>query len=140
MNALERFYVVGAESADRRVAAALAPPPLDAVDRYLKASAFVMAIDRLTIRLRECWRSSEAKQLSAMIVDRADREPLAVRRQGIAMLILIAVTVHVSLALLQGAHTGWFWMILPAMAAVFAIALLAVSGSAGSTDRCVRRR
>lgn len=134
MNALKRFYVFGAESADRRVAAALAPPSLEAADRYLKESACVTAVDRITLRLEAWWTASEAKQLSSAIRDRVERTPLAARRQSAALLIAIAVVVHVSLTLLQGAHTGWFWMILPAMAALFAVALLAASRNAGSAD------
>jgi hypothetical protein len=134
MNALKRFYVFGAESADRRVAAALAPSPLDAADRYLKESAFVKAIDHITLRLQVWWLSSEAKQLSSTIRDRVDREPIAVRRQAASLLVVIAVIVHVSLTLLQGEHTGWFWMIIPAMAALFAAAMVAGSRASGPTD------
>jgi len=134
MNAVRRFYALGAESADRRVAAALAPPPLEAADRYLKESAFVTAVDRITLRLQGWWMASGVKRLSSTIRDRVEREPLAARRRAAALLVAIAVLVHVSLTLLQGAHTGWFWMILPAMAALFAVALLAASRNAGSTD------
>lgn len=133
MNALTRFYVSGADSADRRVAAALASPPLDAADRYLKESAFVTAVDRVTLGLQKCWMASEAKQLASMIHDRVEREPLAAHRQATALLVAIAAVVHVSLTLLQGAHTGWFWMIIPAMAALFAAALLAGSRASGPT-------
>lgn len=134
MNALQRFYRVGAEAADRRVAAALTPPPLDAADRYLKASRVVSAIDGITVRLQEWWRSSEAKRWSSLVADRVGRESLAVRRQVLALLILIAVTVHVGLTLLQGVHTGWLWMILPAMAVLFSVVVLAVSSTAGPAD------
>ena len=134
MTALKRFYVLGAESADRRVAAALAPPALDAADRYLKESAFVTAIDRITLALQAWWLASEAKQVSSTIRDRVRREPLGMRRQATSLLIMIAVIVHVSLTLLQGAPTGWFWMIIPAMAVLFAAALLAGSPASGPTD------
>ena len=134
MNALQRFYAAGAEAADRRVGAALAPPPLEAADRYLKASRLVAAIDGITLRLQEWWLSSEAKRWSSRTSDRIARESLAERRQAVALLILIAVTVHVGLTLLQGGQTGWLWTIIPAMAGLFAIAVLAVSGTAGSAD------
>lgn len=134
MNALKRFYLFGADAADRRVAAALAPPSLDAADRYLKSSTVVTAIDRTTIRLQQWWLSSEAKRLWSMMRDRIDSEPPAIRCQLLALLILIGVTVHVSLILLQGSHTGWFWMIIPAMAVLFAAALLAGSRASGPTD------
>lgn len=132
MNALKKFYVFGAESADRRVAEALAPPPLDAVDRYLKESAVVAAVDRLTLRLQAWWLTSAAKPWASAIRDRVEREHRPVRRRAASLLIMIAVIVHVSLTLIQGAPTGWFWMIIPAMAALFAAALLA--GSLVRTD------
>jgi len=132
MNALKKFYVFGAESADRRVAEALAPPPLDAVDDYLKESAFVAAVDRITLRLQAWWLTSAAKQWASAIGDRVEREPRPIRRRAASLLIMIAVIVHVSLTVLQGAPTGWFWMIIPAMAALFAAALLA--GSLVRTD------
>ena len=133
MNALKRFYVLGAEAADRRVAAALAPPPLDAADLYLKKSMFATALDRITIRLHQWWRASEAKQLASVIADRLGREPLAMRHQTLASMILIGVAVHVSLTLLQGVYTGWFWMIIPGMAALFGAVLLATARPA-TTD------
>jgi hypothetical protein len=134
MNALKKFYVLGVESADRRVAGALAPPPLDAVDRYLKESAVVAAVDRLTLRLQALWLTSAAKQRASAIRDRVGRQPRAVRRRAASLLIMIAVIVHVSLTLLQGAPTGWFWMIIPGMAALFAAALSAGSRASGPAD------
>jgi hypothetical protein len=134
MNALKRFYVLGAEAADRRLAAALAPPPLDAADHYLKDSFFAAALERITFRLQQWWLSSDAKQLAGMIGDRLEREPPARRRQGLASMILIATIVHVGLTLLQGVHPGWFWIIIPAMAAVFAAVLLAASRAGGPAD------
>jgi len=133
MNALKRFYLFGAEAADRRVAEVLAPPALAATDRYLMESAVVTAVDRITLRLQSWWLASEANRLSSLVRARALREPLAVRRQAVALVILIAVVVHVSLTLMQGAHTGWFWLILPAMAALFASLLLAGSRASGPT-------
>lgn len=133
MNALKRFYRFGAEAADRRVADVLQRPELGATDRYLKESAFVAAIDRITLRLQSWWLASEANRLLSLIRVRVSREPVAVRRQSVALMILIAVTVHVTLTLLQGAHAGWLWMILPAMAALFASLLLAGSRASGPT-------
>ena len=133
MNALKRFYLFGAEEADRRVANVLQRPELGATDRYLKDSAFVSAIDRITLRLQSWWLASEANRLLSLFRLRLSGEPLAVQRQAVALTILIAVTVHVGLTLLQGAHAGWLWMILPAMAALFAMLLLAGSRASGPT-------
>jgi len=134
MNALKRFYLRGAELADRRVAAALARPSLDAVDQYLKSSVVVTALDRMTIHLQDWWQASEAKQLASTIGDRLEREPAATRRQRLASTILIAVSVYLGLTLLQGGSSGWFWMIIPALAALFAAVLLAASRAATTID------
>jgi len=134
MSLFKKFYVLGAESADRRVAAALAPPALGAADGYLKASALVTAIDRATIQLQQWWLSSEAKRQWSMLSDRTRREPLAARRRALAMLILIAVMVHVMLTWFQGAHTGVFWIIIPALAALFAGVLLVGARASGEAN------
>jgi hypothetical protein len=133
VNELKRFYTLGAESADRRVAAALTPPPLEAADRYLRASKLVTAIDGMTLRLRDWRLSREATHWSA-IAGRFAHAPLAVRRKSIALLLLVAVVVHISLVSTQGAHIGGFWLTIPAMVALFAVVLLAASRSASSTD------
>jgi hypothetical protein len=134
MNSLKRFYLSGAELADRRVAAVLARPSLDAADQYLKSSVVVTALDRMTIHLQDWWLASEAKQLASTIGGRLEREPAALRRQRLASILLIAVSVYLGLTLLQGAHSGWFWMIIPALAAVFAAVLLAASRAVTTTD------
>lgn len=129
MNALKRFYFLGADAADRRVAGVLEPPPLDATDRYLKESAFVTTVDRITLWLQAWWLGSAASGFVASIRERAADEPVAIRHRAVALMILVAVVVHVSLTLMLGAHAGWFWLILPAMAVLFATGLLAGSKS-----------
>jgi hypothetical protein len=128
MNALKRFYVFGADAADRRVAKVLQPPAPGATDRYLKESAFVTAVDRITLHLQEWWLGSEASRLVASLRPRASQE-VAVCHRAVALMILIAVIVHVGLTLALGAHTGWFWLIIPAMAVLFATGVLAGSNS-----------
>jgi hypothetical protein len=54
---------------------------------------------------------------------------VAVCHRAVALMILIAVIVHVGLTLALGAHTGWFWLIIPAMAVLFATGVLAGSNS-----------
>jgi hypothetical protein len=133
MNALARFISLGMQDADRRVAAALERPPLDPADRYLKTSAVVMAVDRMTRRLSDWWLPSKAGQaLSAM--QRFAGEPSAARYQRIAFVLLTAAVVHVAVTLINGPRPGWFWMVIPAMATMFAALLLAGSRSSHSTD------
>lgn len=134
MNALVKFYQRGAEDADRRVAAALAPVRTDAADRYLSTSRFVMAIDGATTRLRDWWRTSATGRALSIGRDAFRRAPLTVRYRTVAVVVLTAVISHVSLMVMHGPRPGWFWIVIPVMAAAFALLLLAGSQSARSAD------
>jgi hypothetical protein len=134
MSDLARFYKVGVEDADRRVAAALAPVATGAADRYLKTSRVVMAIDRATLRLRDWWHASSAGQALAIAHHGFLQQPSVVRHQAVAQVLLIAVVTHLALMLIQGPRPGWFWIVIPAMAAAFAALLLAGSQSAKSAE------
>jgi hypothetical protein len=132
MNALARFYRRGTADADRRVAAALAPVRTDAIDRYLSNSRFVMAMDGATRRLRDWWLASATGRAASLRRDALLRAPLAVRYRTVAVVVLTAAIAHVSLMLIQGPRPGWFWIVIPAMAAAFALLVLAGSRSARS--------
>lgn len=134
MSAWRRFYRLGVEDADRRVAAALAPPPIDAVDRYLQASRSVLTLDRATVRLRDWWHASAAARGFAIARDGVRRQGLTVRYQNIAFILLSAVVTHVMLMWRQGPRPGWFWTVIPVMVAAFAALLLAGSRSAKPTE------
>lgn len=134
MNALVRFFSAGSQNADRRVAAALAPQPLDGADRYLQSSAIVMAVDRVTRGLRDWWLASEARHLVASVGGSVLNAPWTSRYHAVATILLIAVAVNVVMTVIQGARAGWFWMVIPAMAALFAAVLLAASRSSKLTQ------
>jgi len=134
MNAFSKFWSLGAEDADRRVASALAPAPIEPADRYLRTSVVVIAFDRATLRLSEWWRGSEAAKASSAILERFMDDAPAVRDRSIGVVLLTAVIVHVMLTLLQGPRPGFFWMVIPGLVALFAVLLLAGSRSPGSTD------
>lgn len=133
MNAFKKFYSLGAADADRRVAAALTSAPLDPADRYLQASAFVTAIDLATRRLRDWWLSSAACRMLFAGREAFLRETPAVQSRAIASVLLTAVVVHVTLTMAQGPRPGWFWMVVPALTALFAALLLAGTRSSQST-------
>lgn len=133
MNALIRLLSLGAQDADRRVAAALAPSPLEAADRYLWTSRLVTTLDRATRSLESCWRSSEACRIAEGTAQQISREPQSVRYQAIAVVLLTAAAVHVGLTLMQGPRVGWYWAAIPVMTATFAILALAGSRSTSST-------
>lgn len=131
MNGLIRFLSLGAEDADRRVAAALTPQPLEPIDRYLRTSAIVAAIDRATGRLAAWWSASEAYRLWSVVDQNVGNEPVA-RHRAVAFAVLIAVSVNVAMTLAQGPRPGWYWAVIPVMAAAFAVLLLAASRSSAS--------
>jgi hypothetical protein len=134
MNALARFIKYGVEDADRRLAAALAPVRDDTADRYLETSRFVMALERATGRLRDWWLASAAARIKTAAHDSVTCLSPATRYQLLACVLLIAVLSHVSLMLLQGPRPGWYWSVIPAMTAAFALLLLAGAESSRSED------
>jgi ATP/ADP translocase len=127
MNALTRFFSLGLQDADRRVAAALTPRPLGPVDRYLRGSAIVTAVDRATEMIDTWWRASVSGRIVNSWIERVSREAYPARYRAIASMLVIAVVVNTILNLMQGPRPGWFWMVVPAMTISFAALLFAGS-------------
>jgi hypothetical protein len=127
MNAIKRFLTLGLQDADHRVAAALAPRPLEDADRYLAESVIVRTIDRGTWRLHEWWLASRAAAVLQAIDAAFRSQRWAARYQSIAIVLIAAVVTHLLLTIAQGAHQGWFWGVIPALVATFAFVLLAAS-------------
>ena len=125
MKAVKRFWSAGARDADARLAAVLAPPPFESADRYLRSSAIVAAVDRATVALERWWQASRTRQLTAVCADTLRRMPPARRWRGLAIALLVGVVVHLALTMIQGRRPGWFWLIVPAMTALFAVILIA---------------
>jgi hypothetical protein len=133
VGSLRKFFAIGLDDADARVAAALAPRSYAAVDRYLWSSVVVRAFDAATVKLREWWLGSTSGQAAAAAAERWRHEGWAARYDAIAIVLLAAIAVHVALTLMQGPRPGWFWLILPALAA--AIALILLAGSRTHTQK-----
>jgi len=129
VNALRRFLVTGMEDADRRLASTLRPQPLDAADRYLRGSALISAVDRLTRILQRWWHASAAQRLLAAARQEWSRQASPSRHRALAVLLLTAVASHVFLMVFEGRYQGWFWLVVPAMTTVLAFLLLAGSRS-----------
>jgi len=127
MNALARFFSFGMQDIDRRVAARLTPPLLDDGDRYLRQSAVIRTIDRGTIVLGEAWTGSWAARLSAHVSEALSGSDWPLRYRSIGVVVMVSVATHLLLTLMQGARPGWFWLVIPSMAAVFALAVLTAS-------------
>ena len=127
MNALRRFLSPGMQDADRRVAAWLTPPSTRATDQYLWSRALVMGMARLARQLQDWLKASRAQHLWQVVRSEFEHDGWNDRYQSVAMLTLVAVAVHVSMTVAQGPRPGWFWLVIPAMAAVFA--LLALVGT-----------
>ena len=121
MNALRRFIALGMDDADRRVSAWRAAPSFDGADAYLKNSAIIRTIDRATVRLSEWWRSSASRKVMAGLIDPLIHGSRASRHREISAIVLIATIVHVALTLESGARPGWFWIVVPALAVLFAV-------------------
>ena len=132
MNALMRFFTLGAADADARVARALAPRPLDEADRYLHSSLVCRHVDRGTLLLESWWRTSVCGRTATDLVDQWRRESWASRYRALGTLLLIATATHVILTWLQGPRPGWFWLVIPAMVAAFGAVLVAAAGPADS--------
>lgn len=126
MSAFTRFISFGLRDADRRLAAMLAPPPVEPTERYLRESAVISAIDRVTVRLHAGWAASRPERILSDLAGPLAGRRRAERYQSIAAVVLTATAVHVALTLIQGPRPGWFWMVVPSIAAVFAL-LLAVA-------------
>jgi len=121
---LKRFWSAGARDADARLAAVISPQPFEAADRYLRRSAIVAALDRATVALERWWRASRSGQRAAAFADALGHTPLWQQQQRIAVVLLIAAAVHVTLMMIQGPRPGWFWLIVPAMAALFGLIMI----------------
>lgn len=127
MNALARFLSFGLKDIDSRVAATLTPPMLDDADRYLRDSAIVRTIDRFTIGLQDAWTDSRSGRLSKTLSGELTGQDWATRYQAIGVVVMVAVVTHILLTLVQGARPGWFWLVIPSMAGLFALFVLIAS-------------
>ena len=127
MNQFMRFLSAGMTDADRRVADALASPPLRDTDRYLRGSALVRLADRITTTLHDAWMASTARQVVDMIAGAVTERDSIERYQSIGSVLLTAVGVHLALTIAQGPRQGWFWMVVPGIVAAFAAVLLTAS-------------
>ena len=133
MNALARLFKFGADDADRRVAAALAPRDHEDADRYLLSSATLGTVDRATQRLESWWSASEARRALTTMRDAWGRERRPARYQAIGGVLLVAAATHVALMVWRGSPPGPFWLFIPAMAAAVGVLLLAAARSADFT-------
>jgi hypothetical protein len=124
MRALRRFVVMGLADADARIGELLAARPHAATDEYLARSAVVRTFDAVAGRLRAWWLTSITAGAQRAFVGEWCRLDWARRYESIAVLLLSAVIAHVLLTTVNGPRPGWFWLILPGLAATVAIVIL----------------
>ena len=124
MRALKRFLVLGLADADTRIGELLAARPYAATDEYLARSAVVRTFDAVAGRLRAWWLASMTAGAQRALVDEWCRLDWARRYESLAALLLSAVIAHVLLTTVNGPRPGWFWLILPGLAATVAIVIL----------------
>lgn len=132
VGALKRFISLGARDADARVEAFLAPRSFEASDNYLRGSKVVRTIDEATRRLHAWSRASMTGRSLRSLAEQWRHTGWAAQSRLIAVVLLSAATVNVLLTALNGPRPGWFWLIVPALAAVLAALLLAGSPSQSS--------
>lgn len=133
MNGVMRFFTLGAADADKRVARALAPRPLDGANRYLHSSMIGRHLDRATMLLESWWQASVVGRTAMDIAGDWRRQPWPSRYAALGSVLLIAVATHLIVTLAQGPRPGWFWLLIPAMVLVFGALLLAASRSTDPT-------
>lgn len=129
MNALIKFYQRGADDADRRIARALSPRPLEAADRYLMSSLLVRSFDRLT----RVFQSTAARSQAGSAVSAAhgawQQAAWAERYRTIGLVLIVSMAVHVAAMLMDAQPPGWYRLIVPALVTLFAALLLVASRS-----------
>ena len=135
MNGITRFFRLGAQDADERLASRLAPRSFEAADRYLASSAVVRLVDRITHRLQEWWLTSQTGRAATAMRDAWSAESWHDRYQAIGALLVSASLLHVTLTVIEAPRQGWFWLVIPLMAMAFGLLLLVASRSAKPADK-----
>ena len=103
-------------------------------DQYLKDSRLVRAIDRATVVLQQSWQNSVTGQHLTGLVGSFATESRRDRWSAIAFIVLTAVAVHVLVTIANSPPPGWFWMVIPALAALFAALVLTAARGSQSTE------
>ena len=129
MNALIKFYQRGADDADRRIARALSPRPLEAADRYLMSSALVRGFDRFTRVLQSTAVNSQAGGSVSAAHETWQRSAWPERYRTIGLVLIVAMSVHAAAMLMDASSPGWYRLIVPALVTLFAALLLVASRS-----------
>jgi hypothetical protein len=133
-NGLVRFFRLGARDADARVAAFRDHSGAPATDRFIATSAIVTGLDVCFRRLETWWRASTAAEVAATATAAWSRTSGRKRHQAWGLFVLVAAGSHVAVTIAQGARPGWFWLVIPGMAAAFGLVLVAASRSAKSPN------
>ena len=128
-NGVVRLFKSGLRNADERVGKLLAPRPSIAADRYLASSVTIRAVDRLLQRWPALWSNSVARITLVAPLGWSRESAWRVRYASIGWTLIIAAVTHVILSLSHGPRPGWFWAVLPAMAAGFGVLLVTASRS-----------
>jgi hypothetical protein len=138
MNGITRFFKLGAQDADQRIASGLAPRSFDAADRYLASSAVVRLVDRTTHRLQEWWFASQAGRAATAMGDAWAAESWKARYQALGALLVSASLLHVALTAIEAPRVGWFWLVIPVMTLAFgALLLVAFAFAKATADQSV---
>lgn len=127
MSGLSRFLSLGMSDADRRVAASLTPRDWTRADEYLKTSAIVRFVDRITQWMHDVAVSSVSGRWLLQASETFSQQDWRERYHQVGVILLTAVIVNLALTAWQGPRPGWFWAVIPMLAGVFAIVVFAAS-------------
>jgi hypothetical protein len=92
------------------------------------------AIDRVVAGLSRAAESSLVLGRLRPLSERWGSTAIPRRRMASGVVLLSAAAVHLMLMSINDAPPGWFWLILPGMAAAIGATLVASSFDAGSRD------
>jgi hypothetical protein len=125
MSGIARFLSAGLADIDRRIGRVTAPDVTH--ESWLLQVLASGALAGLVVRVADVGRRAAASsKMFAWARDVAQpwqHTPSGVRRQALGRVIFVATAVHVALVLWAGAPPGWWWLILPGVAATVAIVL-----------------
>jgi hypothetical protein len=128
---LAQFVRLGFRDAEARLLRRLPPPVIDdpRVVATVSSSVVVRALSWVLDRSIAAIESSAAAGRYRSLAASWLAAHWAVRRRGVGLLLLVAVSVHVLLVWTQTDQIGWFWLIVPGMVAIVGLVLLSTGVS-----------
>lgn len=124
-----RFFRAGVDDAARRLSRFVACGPEDdgRVVALLESSRIVRAVSGAYGTVLRAHAHSWAAGVARRVAAAWRASGAANERRFLGTVLLAAVTTHVAMTLWQEAPPGWFWLVLPAIAAAVGVVLILAS-------------